>query len=553
MSQVLEFFQKLFDTSDFPPRWHCGQWSEFHGWLYIISDLAVWAAYFAIPLSIIRFITRRSNERFMKLYFLFAAFILACGSTHLLDAIMFWFPAYRLGALVRLGTAVVSWVTVFNIIKILPMASSLRTADQLEAEIKQRKEMEEQLRINNAMLTEALQIAKLGHWRWDVEKNIVTWTDATLQVFGREGTSKEITYEDYLRRVHPEDRQYVHNRIDEALNTGDLKSFYFRSQLQDGSVRIILAKGKVITDDTGKVVKMVGTVQDITDQKNTEQELLLKSQKLEATNVELQKFAYIASHDLREPLRKIITFGSMLEREYGDAIEEKGNMYLDKMTSSALRMQKLIDDILDYSKLTVNEMKHTRVNLNDVIDHVLSDMEGTILSTGAILKVDALPGTEGNASQLRQLFQNLISNAIKFSRPGTRPELYIHAQVLTASALPDQLMKSDHYRFSIVSDTFNESQQFCKIYIEDNGIGFDEAYLDNIFLIFQRLHDKNSYEGTGVGLAICKKVTDLHNGFITANSRPGEGTTFIVILPLTQPQYSSQPHDVEPVENQRAV
>jgi signal transduction histidine kinase len=170
------------------------------------------------------------------------------------------------------------------------------------------------------------------------------------------------------------------------------------------------------------------------------------------------------------------------------------------------------------------------------------------------VKVDRLPEIEGNASQLGQLFQNLVSNAIKFNQPHRKPELYIHAQVLTASSLPDHLLKSNHYRFSIMSNTFDENEQFCKIYLEDNGIGFDEAYLDKIFLIFQRLHGKGSYEGTGVGLAICKKVTDLHNGFITANSRPGEGTTFIIILPINQPQYASPAaHQSEKAENQLTV
>jgi PAS domain S-box-containing protein len=535
MGQALEFFQKLFDTSDFPPRWHCGRWSEFHGWLYIISDLAIWAAYFAIPLLIVRYITRRHNQRFIKLYFLFAGFILACGSTHLLDALSFWVPVYRFSALVRLGTAIVSWLTVFNLFKVLPAAFSLKTASELEYEVEQRKKAEEQLRVNNAMLSEALQIAKLGHWQWNVVENKVTWTDSILRLYGEKGKNLEMTYEQYLHRVHPDDREYVHNIITQALDNKTLPMFYHRSILPDGRIRVILGRGEVVTDEQGRVIKMVGTAQDVTDQKTVEQELLIKTQRLEATNTELQKFAYVASHDLREPLRKIITFGTMLEREYSKKLEEKGTLYVHKMTGSALRMQKLIDDILNFSKLAVNELPHTKVKLNNVVAHVLSDMEITINSTGAKIVVDDLPEIQGNSSQLGQLFQNLLSNAIKFRKPETSPEIHIHAQVLPASSVPDHLMKSDHYRFSIMSDIYNEQELFCKIYVEDNGIGFDQSYIDKIFLIFQRLHDKNIFEGTGIGLAICKKVADLHNGFITANSRAGEGTTFIIILPLQQP------------------
>ena len=146
MNQVLDFFARLLDTSDWPPRWHCGKWTEFHGWLYIISDLLVWSAYFAIPFIIIRFITRKHDARFIRLYFLFAGFILACGATHFLDAITFWVPVYRLNALVRAITGIISWITVFYLIKVLPVAFSLRSSRELEEEVEQRKKTEDKFR-----------------------------------------------------------------------------------------------------------------------------------------------------------------------------------------------------------------------------------------------------------------------------------------------------------------------------------------------------------------------------------------------------------------------
>jgi PAS domain S-box-containing protein len=357
MDQVVDFFRKLFDTSDFPSRWHCGRWSDFQGWLYIISDLSIWAAYFAIPLIIVRFISRRTDARFIKIYFLFAAFILACGSTHLLDALTFWYPFYRFNAIVRLFTGLISWITVFSLIKVLPLATSLRTAEQLEAEIEQRKDIEEQLKINNGLLNEAQDIARLGHWQWDIPNNKVTWSDSTYKMFGSSSSSGGMTYEEYLQMLHPEERQQMVERVSKAMEDKQYPPFYHRIVLPDGTVRLLLGKGEVISDKDGNPVRMIGTVQDITDQKNFEQELLLKTQKLEASNVELQKFAFVASHDLREPLRKIITFGSMLEKECKDTLGEKGNLYLHKMTSASLRMQKLIDDILDFSKLTVNNQE----------------------------------------------------------------------------------------------------------------------------------------------------------------------------------------------------
>jgi len=153
MNQVTEFFRKLFDSSDWPPRWHCGRWTEFHGWLYIISDLLIWSAYFTIPIVIIRYISKRKDLRFARLYFLFAAFILACGATHFLDAVAFWIPAYRLSALVRLMTGVLSWVTVFYLIKLLPAAFSLRSQQELEKEIEQRKKTEEKLEASEKLFS----------------------------------------------------------------------------------------------------------------------------------------------------------------------------------------------------------------------------------------------------------------------------------------------------------------------------------------------------------------------------------------------------------------
>jgi signal transduction histidine kinase len=180
MDQVLEFFRKLLDTADWPPRWHCGKWSEFHGWFYIISDLLIWSAYFAIPLVILKFITRKVNARFVRAYFLFAAFILACGATHLLDAVSFWFPAYRLNALVRFITGVVSWITVFHVVKLLPVALSLRSYEELEKEIKERELAEEKLLTSNTQLKEAQEIAKMGHWQWDVSSNELTWSEGII-------------------------------------------------------------------------------------------------------------------------------------------------------------------------------------------------------------------------------------------------------------------------------------------------------------------------------------------------------------------------------------
>ncbi len=534
MDQVTEFFSKLFDDSGFPPRWHCGRWTEFHGWLYIISDLMIWSAYFAIPIIIIRYITRKQGARFQKIYFLFAAFILACGTTHLLDAITFWYPAYRFNALVRFGTGVISWLTVFNLIRLLPTAFSLKTADQLENEVHQRENAELQLLINNKLLNEAQEIAKLGHWHWDVIADKITWSDTMMKIYGST-PEDELTYEHFIGRVHPEDREDVDGFIKQAFETRKFNEFYHRVLLPDGTVRTLHSKGEVIQDDNGNVRYMFGTGQDVTKIKEVEQTLLAKSQELELTNRELEKFASIASHDLREPLRKIITFAGMLEAEYKDTIGDKGRSYIEKMVRSSERMQDLIDDILEFSSLSAGNISFDKVKMEEVVKQVLSDIEVLIKSTGADIKVDTLPEIEANEAQLSLLFQNIIANAIKFSKEGERPEVHIHAEIIKGKELPADYLKQNMPHFSVLHDPrFWDKEKFCRIFIEDKGIGFDEAYIDKIFSLFQRLHSKSVYEGTGIGLAVCKKVVDIHHGMITAQSTPGEGSVFIITLPLSQ-------------------
>lgn len=536
MEQVLEFFQKLFDTSDWPPRWHCGNWTDFHGWLYIISDLLIWSAYFAIPLAILRYITRRVDAKFVRTYFLFAAFILACGSTHLLDAVTFWFPAYRLNALVRFITGVVSWVTVFHIIRIMPMATSLRTHAELEKEITERQKVEEDLKVSNAQLHIAQGIARIGHWEWNVPENKVTWSQELYKIYGV-APDAELSYETYLDRIHKEDREFVNDRIQEAYATKVFPDFTHRIKTPDGAEKIIHSRGDVITNEAGEVAKMIGTGQDITDQQKAQQQMAERTNELENMNAELQKFAYVASHDLQEPLRKIMTFASMLEKELKENLSDSGKMYMDKIVQASGRMQRLIDDILQFSSLKASKNDYQNTDLNLVLRQVLSDVEIKIANTKAEVKIGAMPTIEAIPSQIGQLFQNLVSNALKFKKEDEAPRVAITSSFLSAEQLTNYGW-TDEKNISRAGYSYNWSrEQFVKIEVKDNGIGFNEAYTEKIFEIFQRLHNNKVYEGTGIGLAICKKIVDHHHGIITAESKPGEGTTFTVILPVSQKNF----------------
>lgn len=257
---------------------------------------------------------------------------------------------------------------------------------------------------------------------------------------------------------------------------------------------------------------------EVNERRRTEKELENLVTKLEQSNRELQDFASVASHDLQEPLRKIQAFGDRLKLKCADTLPPEGKDYLERMQNAAQRMQTLINDLLAFSRVTTKAQPFVAVNLGTIVQEVLADIEVQIQRVSGCIEADYLPTIEADPLQMRQLFQNLISNALKFHQSDRRPLVRISAQILEAPGLSTQA----------------SSRQLCQIYVEDNGIGFDEKYLDRIFTVFQRLHSRSDYEGTGVGLAICRKIAERHRGSITAKSTPGQGTTFIVTLPIQQ-------------------
>ncbi|HSH56157.1 MAG TPA: PAS domain S-box protein [Candidatus Limnocylindrales bacterium] len=238
------------------------------------------------------------------------------------------------------------------------------------------------------------------------------------------------------------------------------------------------------------------------------QELTAANKELARSNVELQDFAYVASHDLQEPLRKIAAFSNLLETDYKDVLPKEAHRYIHGLQKSSARMRTLISDLLTYSRVTTQAQPFEVVDLNVIIKDVVEDLQVRIDDTNAEVHVDELCTLEGDPLQLRLLLQNFISNALKYSREGVPPVIYV---------------------------TGKQTKEHCTVGVQDNGIGFNEAYVDKIFTIFQRLHGRNEYEGTGIGLAICKKIVDRHNGSIKVISTEGKGSTFTVTLPKKQP------------------
>jgi light-regulated signal transduction histidine kinase (bacteriophytochrome) len=232
---------------------------------------------------------------------------------------------------------------------------------------------------------------------------------------------------------------------------------------------------------------------------------------LARSNAELEQFAYVASHDLQEPLRKIQAFGDLLVADNREALSEQGRDYLGRMQDAAQRMRMLINDLLAFSRVTTRGQPFTPVDLTQVANEVLSDLQIRIEQSGGRVELSDLPSIDADPMQMRQLLQNLIGNALKYHRDDAVPLVQVYAQLLDS-----------------------HEQALCQINVQDNGIGFDEKYLDRIFIPFQRLHGRNEYEGTGMGLAICSKIVQRHGGSITAKSTPGQGATFMVTLPTKQ-------------------
>jgi light-regulated signal transduction histidine kinase (bacteriophytochrome) len=238
---------------------------------------------------------------------------------------------------------------------------------------------------------------------------------------------------------------------------------------------------------------------------------------LKRSNEDLQQFAHVASHDLKEPVRKIRTFSQRLAEEYGAMVPEKGRTFIDKIQASSERMAHMIDSILSYSVVTATEMEEEAINLNLLLEGITSDLELLILQKEASINVEKLPGIKGIPTLIYQLFYNLINNALKFSKTDTPAEIQIYGRKLP----PEEIASFD----------LRKSGSYVEIIVKDNGIGFSQEYADKVFNVFTRLNSRDKYEGTGLGLALCRKIVHRHGGVIRAKSAEGEGAEFHIILP----------------------
>jgi signal transduction histidine kinase len=394
---MLDFLKRLF-SEDFMPHGHCYQWLPEVLWLNVASDLFIGLAYFSIPVALWVFASRRPDFEFRAVLLLFAAFILACGSTHLIDVYTTWHGTYRIEGVVKAITAAISVTTAIVLWPLIPKALAVPSPTQLA-------EANEEL------------------------------------------------------RTQMEQRQTIER------------------QLRDLNAEL----------------------EDRVEQRTLE---------LRRSNEDLEQFAYVASHDLQEPLRMVSSYTGLLERRLEGGLDEETERYFGYVTEGASRMRQLIDDLLAFSRAG-SDGRTEMVPLDDAVDRALANLKGALEETEAVIERVELPELEGDPTAFTQIFQNLIGNALKYRRPETPPRIRISAE----RDLEDWILS-----------------------IEDNGIGIPEEHRDRVFEVFTRLHARDRYPGSGMGLALCKRLVQRRGGEIRVEPSPEDGSVFVIRLPSKLPR-----------------
>ena len=352
------------------------------------------------------------------------------------------------------------------------------------------------------LLANAEQIARLGSWEWNVRTGAMTWSDELYRIFGLEPHELAASYDALVERCHPEDRAPLQMAVEQSLRSGVPFELQLRVARADGEERVVDARGEIARDVTGSGV-VSGTAHDVTERTRVETALARHASDLERSNAELERFASVASHDLQEPLRTVANYVGLLGRRYQGRLDEDADDFIGYAVEGATRMQMLIDALLEYAHVGRQGEEFSVVRCDDALKGALANLRGAIDHRAALVTHDKLPSVLGDASQLSQLFQNLIGNAIKFS-DGEPPRVHVGAT-----------RQEREWLFSV----------------SDNGIGIDLEDAEQIFEIFARLHPRTKYEGGGIGLSICKKVVELHGGRIWAEPNAPNGSVFFFTLP----------------------
>lgn len=405
----------------------------------------------------------------------------------------------------------------FYLVLLVMLVLIIIAYNKISNDLKKIKAKNDQLLIFKESTNQSEIIGKHGNWVWHIESNKFTYSDNLYRLLGEEPQSFEASFDNFLKFVHPEDVDKLADELNKMVVVEELPFINYRIVQKNGPIKHLKAYAKSFYSADGQK-RLLGNTSDITDEIKSFLALEEHNLELERSNKELSAFNYAASHDLQEPLRKIQTFISRLEEKESSKFSDSGHQYLERIKSAATRMRLLIDDLLQFSRTNKPDKEFVSADLNELFENAKQDVAEIISEKKAQITSDTLPKATVIIFQMQQLFLNLLSNSLKYSKEETVPIIKVNYSKVKASDEPDLLKASKSF--------------YHKITFVDNGIGFDQKYAEKIFDLFNRLHNKQEYSGTGIGLSICKKIIENHKGFIFANGEINVGSVFTIYLPV---------------------
>jgi PAS domain S-box-containing protein len=408
------------------------------------------------------------------------------------------------------------------------VTSILFIAQDITSEVEtEQSKLYRELADYKAMKLENEKFLGYGTWEFDALTGQYFWSEGMYRLYGYDPETdrnrivvNEALYEKHMEASYFQKQRSFKESVFSRKEKPETVVSEYQIKTNDGTIKQIESSGKLLYDEQGNWIKTIGTSRDITSLRGYQMNLEEKIRDLDRSNKELEEFAYVASHDMNEPLRKITTFIERLESKYKSELGADGKLYLTRISASVENMRHLIDTLLEFSRTARSNQPFESVDLNSIVKEVQSDLELKIEETATTFHIEVLPVIEAVPSQMKQLFDNLLNNSIKFKKAGVHPVITIRCLRLS------RRQKEQHH--------LDANNTWFRIDFADNGIGFEPEYNERIFQIFQRLHGKSEYPGSGIGLAICKKITDQHKGLIYATGKPNNGATFTIILPEHQ-------------------
>jgi PAS domain S-box-containing protein len=524
----MEIWSRLFDNTGFIPRALCGAWTPGLIRLHNVSDFLIWTAYLAIPVVLVFFAYRRRKELpFRQVFLLFGIFILACGTTHLMDIILFYNPLYYLSGAIKLVTAAASWGTVLALTTIVPRALAMRTPEALEAEIEERKRVEEELRRSEERFRSSFESASIGKALVALDGRWIEANEALCQLVGySEAELRERTFQDI---THPSDLEADLSQLQEMLN-GTIRSYNIEKRYihKDGREVWALLSRSAVRDAEETPLYFISEIQGIDERKKAEdlqkqinddlerrvqertEELSHAKEEAERANLAKSEFLSRTSHELRTPMNAALGFAQILKMT---ELTEEQNESVEHILGSGRHLLKIIDELLDIARIEQDQQSLSvePVSVYDVVQEVLPLIQPLASENEIRLENDADRCRDhyvmADQQRLKQVFLNLLSNAVKYNRE----------------------------RGSVVLSCEPTTNNRLRISVRDTGQGIAPEYLDQLFIPFNRLGaERTDIKGTGLGLTLAKSLTEAMNGTLTIRSEVGKGSTFSVELPLTQ-------------------